>query len=230
MKRDWVVFGLIALAACVSVRAGVEEGGRPAFEARLLEEELGLAKSQSYYFLLDLGSRRMELRVSGSPLRSWELVRVRVWGEPAALAATALMKKTAIRPPERVVIKPGGEEEAPSPVPEANKAAAGATTAPAFELEALELRDMPPAFQLSFDDGFDVSVVTSDQGFKGRLGRIWNELRWSVGMPLVSLREKLRKNAFRRIEITLKDKLEAQALYWAFYEGIKGLVWYYQND
>ena len=69
MKRDWAALGLIALAACAPVRAGVKEGGRPAFEARLVEEELGLAKSQSYYFLLDLGAKRMELRMSGSPLQ-----------------------------------------------------------------------------------------------------------------------------------------------------------------
>lgn len=89
---------------------------------------------------------------------------------------------------------------------------------------------MPPAFRLSFDDGFDVSVVTGDQGFKGRFARIWNEIRWSVGMPLLSVREKIGKKTFRRIEITLKDKLEAQALYWAFFDGIKGLVWYYPAD
>lgn len=131
MKRDWVALGLIALAACAPVRAGVKEGGRPAFEARLLEEELGLAKSQSYYFLLDIGARRMELRMSGLPLRSWELARVRVWGEPAPLAATALMKKTAIRPPERVVIKPGGEEEeAPAPAPVPIKVAEGGLRRP----------------------------------------------------------------------------------------------------
>jgi hypothetical protein len=226
MKRKWAVFGLIAAAACVFLPAGVKESGRPAFEARRLEEELSLAKSQSYYFLLDLGMRRMELRVSGLPLRSWELVRVRVWGDPAPLAATALLKKTAIRPPKRVVIKPGGDEEAPAPAPPTKKTAEGEIAAPAFELEALELKDMPPVFQLSFDNGFEVSVVTGDKGLKGRLNRIWNELRWSVGMPLFSFMERLRNRSFRMIEITLKDKPEAQALYWAFFEGIKGLVWY----
>jgi len=231
VKIIWAGLGLVALAACVPLQAGAGDDGRPGFEARLVEEELALAKTQSYYFLLDLGAKRLDLRVSGSPLRSWALARVRVWGEPAPLAATALMKKTAIRPPERTVIKPDGEEEeAPAPAPETKKAAAGETPAPAFELEALEIRDMPPVFRLSFDNELDVSIVTADQGFRGRLGRIWNELRWSVGMPLVSLREKLGKNAFRRIEITLKDKVEAQALYWAFFEGIKGLIWYYPAE
>ncbi len=231
MKSTWAGFAALALAACVPLRAGLAEDGRPAFEARLVEEELALAKTQSYYFLLDLAAKRLDLRVSGSPLRSWELARVRVWGEPAPLAATAVVKKTAIRTPERTVIKPGGEEEpepAPPPPP-AKKDAEGQIPAPAFELEALELKDMPPAFRMSFDDGIEVSIVTIDQGFKGRAGRIWNEIRWSVGMPLVSLRAKLGKKDFRRIEITLKDKLEAQALYWAFYEGIKGLVWYYPS-
>jgi hypothetical protein len=230
MKSTWAGLGWLALAACLPLRAGAADDGRPAFEARLVEEELALAKTQSYYFLLDLGAKRLDLRVSGSPLRSWDLAQVRVWGEPAALTATALVKKTALRPPERTVIKPGGEEEpAPAPPP-AKKGTAGETPAPAFELEALELKDMPPVFRMSFDDGFDVSIVTGDQGFKGRAGKLWNEIRWSVGMPLLSLRAKLGKQAFRKIEITLKDKLDAQALYWAFYEGIKGLVWYYPSD
>ncbi len=228
MKRGWAAGGSIAAMACAVLLAGAEKGGRPAFETRFLEEELALAKAQSYYFLLDLAAKRLELRVSGSPLRSWELSRVRVWGEPAPLAATELLKKTAIRPPERAVIKPGGEEEVPAtPVPK--KTTDGATPAPAFELEALEIKDMPPAFKLSFDNGFEIAVVTPSPGVAGRFGRIWQELRWSIGMPIASLRAKLEKRPFRKIELTLKDKAEGQAIYWAFFEGIKGLVWYYPS-
>lgn len=231
MKRGWAVIGLVAAAAGGFLTAGVENGGRAAFEARLLEEELALAKSQSYYFLLDVAAKRMELRVSGSPLRSWNLSRVRLWGEPAPLAATGLLKKTAIRPPERVVIKPGDdEEETPPPSPAEKKPSAGSSAVPAFELEALELKDMPAAFQMSFDNGFEVSVISGEQGVKGRFGRVWNEIRWSIGMPLLSVREKLRKRPVHKIEISLKDPLDAQALYWAFFEGIKGLVWYHQAD
>ena len=208
MKSTWAGLGWLALAACLPLRAGAADDGRPAFEARLVEEELALAKTQSYYFLLDLGAKRLDLRVSGSPLRSWDLARVRVWGEPAALTATALVKKTAIRPPERTVIKPGGEEEpAPAPPPPAKNGTAGETPAPAFELEALELKDMPPVFRMSFDDGFDVSIVTGDQGFKGRAGKLWNEIRWSVGMPLLSLRAKLRQAGLSQD----RDHLEGQA-------------------
>lgn len=231
MKRGWTAGGLIAAGACAAWLAGAASDGRQAFETRLAEEELALAKAQSYYFMLDLGARRLELKVSGLPLRSWPLARVRVWGEPAPLAATVLLKKTAIRPPERVVIKPGGEEETPpAPPPAPKKPADGTTAAPVFELEALEIKDMPPVFQLSFDNGFEVDVVTPDPGFKGELGGIWKEIRWSVGMPIASLRAKLAKRPFSRIELRLKDKTEAQAIYWAFYEGLKGLVWYQPSD
>ena len=72
---------------------------------------------------------------------------MRFWGQPDFSGTVEMVKKTTLKTPERIVIKPG-EAEAPivkpAPAPAAKAGAAGTASASAdYDLEALELRDMP---------------------------------------------------------------------------------------
>ncbi|MDH4196974.1 MAG: hypothetical protein OEW05_06170, partial [Candidatus Aminicenantes bacterium] len=201
-------------------------------QARLLEEELALAKLPNAYFLLDLREKRLLLRAGGTDLRSWELRGVRAWGAPSEVKTLTLMMKTTLNPPERVEIKPGGEEETPAPATEKDATKKSATGSPTpaspegFELEALELKEMPRSFQMVLDGGLRVSVRAAGQSLGSTVGRVWNALRWSVGRPLEALYLKARRKPVRVLELTLDAEKDVQALYWSLYDGIKGLIWY----
>ena len=201
-------------------------------QARLLEEELALAKLPNAYFLLDLREKRLVLRAGGTDLRAWEVRGVRAWGAPAEVKALTLLTKTTLNPPERIEIKPGGEEESPAQTTgteAAKKPAAGgqAVAGPTeFELEALELKDMPKSFQMLLEGGLRVSVRAAGQTLGSRFGRLWSALRWSVGRPIEAVYLKARKKQGCVLELTLKDEKDVQALYWSLYDGIKGLIWY----
>lgn len=230
-----VALGLLLAAVAITGAGRAQDKDQTRLlllQARLLEEELELAKLPNAYFLLDLREKRLLLRAGGTDLRSWELRGVRAWGAPGEVKTLTLVAKTTLNPPERVEIKPGGEEGAPEAAAEndaAKKSTAGSPT-PAkpevFELEALELKDMPKSFQMVLDGGLRVSVRAAGGSLGSTLGRIWNALRWSVGRPLEALYMKARRKPVRFLELTLNEDKDVQALYWSLYDGIKGLIWY----
>ena len=94
-----------------------------------------------------------------------------------------------------------------------------------FEPDALELKDMPSRFSLFLTGGTRIYIRPKARGFFPRLGNIGHLLAWYVGAPLTNLTFELRKKPFAAIEVVLPQKEDAQALYWAFPEGVKGLIY-----
>ena len=174
----------------------------------LLEAELELAKRPEFYFMMNLGEKTIELKVRGFVLRKWSPARIRAWGAPVAFGAVSLARKTALDPPQRRVIKPGEPETVSSKPGE-------------FELQALEVKDMPPEYTLELEDGTIISVVTPAKG----LGRVRRDIKWFVGLPLRTLSLKRHKKTMTLIEMSFSEPIEGQAMYWALTEGLKGLVW-----
>ena len=74
--------------------------------------EYGLAKESKFYFVFDVRGRKVELRVRGMVLESWPIEAMRFWGQPDFSGTVEMVKKTTLKTPERIVIKPG-ETEAP---------------------------------------------------------------------------------------------------------------------
>jgi hypothetical protein len=214
MKRNRHVISILLSAALLcpilTAASGPEEKAQAASEVQPAEQEVSLAKDASAYFMLDLRERALVLKGKGVDLRRWRPARIRVWGSPLPSAISVLTRKSALNPPERKVIKPGQ----------------AADQKDTFELEALELDDMPGSFKLTFDYGFKILIRSKSKGFIRRLGRLGRELEWHFIFPLKTLWMTLRGRNFTAIEVFFEEKKEAQALYWVFYEGIKGIIWY----
>lgn len=191
-----------------------------------LNAEYSLAKDANFYFVFDVPGRKLELRVRGMVLRTWPLQSIRFWGEPHFSGSVELARKTALKAPERIVIKPGETEEpAPAPAPPAKPAATGAAaTAADFDLEALELRDMPKRFQLGFDNGLNVTIKAKDAGSRGLGGTLGDAWRWYIDLPLRNLFGANEGQALSELELVFEDEKDAQSIYWHFFDGIKGII------
>jgi len=172
-----------------------------------LAAESELAKEPHFYFVLDILGKNLELRVKGMALRSWKLGSMRFWGKPAFSKTVQLVKKSTLKPPKRNVILPG-------------EAAVTAKDPSKFELEALELKDMPRSFSLDFDNGLQVSVRTNERGLKA----FKEAVRWYGLLPVRNYFSARNGKPLSVLEIKFENEKDAQAIYWIFFEGIKGVV------
>ena len=189
-----------------------------------LTAEYTLAKDSNFYFVLDVVGRKLDLRVRGMVLMSWPLEKMRFWGNPGFAGSVQMVKKTTLKAPERIVIKPGDTEEpAPAAKPEEKAAAAPANPAE-FDLEALELKDMPKAFSLDFDNGLHISVMSGDSGPEGMAKSLREAWRWYVDLPLRNLFGSREGRKISELELTFPKGENAQAIYWHFFDGIKGII------
>jgi len=221
-----------AIAVLMTIGLAMTVGAAPADKATLakkqnsLNSEYALAKESQFYFVLDVLGRKLELRVRGMVLRSWPLQSMRFWGRPDFSGNVGLVRKTTLKAPQRIIIKPGGEEKA-APAPAASdKPAASATPAnPAeFELEALELKDMPKRFSLDFDNGLHVTVRSKNAGSGGLLRALGEAWGWYVNLPLKNLLGRGEGKGLSELELIFDGDKDAQAIYWHFFDGIKGII------
>jgi len=177
-------------------------------ENRLAKEELLLAKTPSLYFIIYLKSKMIALKSRGLTLQEWKVRSIHAWGDAPPLGALVLTKKSTLFPPKRTKIKPAANEEDPAK----------------FELDALELKDMPSRFTLSLGTGIRILVRPKARGFFPSLENFGHLVSWNLWVPLKNLSFKLRKRPFAAIAIKLEKKEDGQALYWALPEEVKGLV------
>lgn len=229
MKRTIAGWALLA-AVAAGLGAGTTDRAALAKKQSDLASEYTLAKDPNFYFVFDVAGRKLELRVRGMVLRTWPLGSIRFWGRPDLAGSVELVKKTTLKAPERIVIKPG-EEEAPVklPQPEAKPGAVKpAPAAPAsaadFDLEALELRDMPERFSLDFDNGLHVTVKSREAASGGLFKRLAGAWRWYVALPLENLFGSRGGRAVSELELTFENSKDARSIYWHFFDGIKGLI------
>jgi hypothetical protein len=189
-----------------------------------LAAEYGLAKEANFYFVLDVLGRKIELRVRGMVLKTWPVEGMRFWGQPDFAGTVELARKTTLKAPERIVIKPGETEEV-KPAPAAKPAGAGATASSAdYDLEALELRDMPRRFSLDFDNGLHVTVKAMTGKAPGLGRRLSDAWRWYISLPLRNLFGPKEENGRAELELIFADEKDAQSIYWHLFDGIKGLI------
>ena len=170
--------------------------------------ESELAKEPHFYFVLDVRERTLELRVRGMALRSWTLQGMRFWGKPAFSKTVQLVRKSTLNPPRRNIIKPG-------------EAAAAVKDPTKFELEALELKDMPKSFSLEFDNGLQISVKARKKGLTSLL----DDVSWYGLLPVKSFFSARNGRPVSELQLNFASEKDAQAIYWIFFDGIKGLVY-----
>ena len=212
MRRPVAVLCLVLAGVATALCAPREDPVSTYRQTKFLEEELALAKGPGFYFLMNLKDKRIELKSKGIVLRTWKPQRVRFWGSPVPFRVLALIKKTALTLPQRRVIKVGAEETEPKPQAKPGE----------FELEALEVKDMPRFFTLELENGTAISVVSKEKGVK----KLLSSLKWHIGMPLKTLNLLKKNRIISLIQLGFDDSNEGQALYWAMTEGIQGLIWF----
>jgi hypothetical protein len=184
-----------------------EEKPSPLRLNQLLKEELSLAKTPALYFIFDLEGKTIVLKSRGMVLQEWKIESVRSWGDQPLLKTMTLVKKSTLFPPKRQKIKPGAAEEGDT-----------------FELDALELKDMPSTYVLYMSEGTYLYIRSKPEKFISRVGDIGHLFNWYVWVPLRNLGFELQKKPFTAVDVKLGNKEEAQALYWSLADGIKGIV------
>jgi hypothetical protein len=167
-------------------------------EIRSLQAELSLANSSGLYMILDIEGRKIDLKAKGVVLRTWKIDKIRLWGDPVQSVPVTLLKKSALFPPKREDIKPGEIDEE--------------TT---FELEALELNDMPSSYTLSIEQNISMYIGPQSKGWTSFLKNIGRSLRWYFYPPIKTVWTKVKKQSVTLLEVTLANKEESQAFYWA---------------
>jgi len=207
-------------------------------ENRFLEEELSLARNPKYYFVIDLKDKKIEIRARGMILKSWTASQIRYSGRPVPIKVITLSQKSALNPPERRMIKPGEGDPAsrPEPVPSGDDkqgkkdkkqgmvaAQEAASSGENFELQALEITDMPGNYELIFDNGLEIAVRSENE--KGQtLKRLKENVSWYIFQPVKNLFRK-DKNLNPKMILYFEEMRQAQGIYWAFIDGIQGIAW-----
>lgn len=173
-------------------------------ENRFLRAEHELAGQQKVYFQFDLAGRQVRLKTSGVVVAELAVTGGRRWGPSPTAAVRTLVAKDALFPPQRkqIEIPDGQSQEKKAP----------------FELQTLELDDMPTAFHARLDDGTRLSLLAAPTGL---FSRGWEALRvvfWYLTRPLISDWHFLRGRAYTELRLLLPAR-DVQMLYWSLIEG-----------
>lgn len=180
-----------------------------------LRSEFELARKKQIYFIFDFEQNQVLFRASGLTVARLPINEVRFWGQPPAEKTRTLALKEAKKAPEREKIKVEkevAEAKAPTPPPPPAPESGTAEEKPKkFELQALELDDMPTEYRLVFDDGMQVVVRSAREGLQGTLERLW----WNVSRPLISDWLFTKGKTYTEVRLIMAER-EARLLYWTF--------------
>lgn len=199
MRRLGIIF--LLLAVLTATEALCSEKADISRENRLLEAELKLARQSKIYAVFDLHHKNISVKIRGMELTNFPIEKVSVWGNPLPTTALSVLRKSSFVNPKRKEIDPGR-----------NKADDN------FELEALEVGDMPSRYVLYLDKGVSVCVRPGSTGIFSRLLDAGYYFTRVVTRSFYSTWSLLRKRPFTEADITLTKK-DAQSLYWDIRRG-----------
>lgn len=180
-----------------------------------MESELKLAEASYLYFIFHLEENTVQIKARGVLLKELPIGGSRHWGGSPPIAPLTLIRKSALVEPQRKAIAPKKREE------ESSEEEESSTT---FELEALELKDMPSSFRLALSEGVHISIRPKPEGFVARFLDILRTLVWYATKPLQSIWYAQRGEPFIALELVLARD-DAQRLYWSFPEGNQAIVY-----
>ena len=224
-----IVVMFLMLQPVPGVKAGVVE--RNTF----LAEVLPLAEKPKSYFIIDLSEGKLILMARGISIREWTVDKLRFMGEPLPVKIYSLESKSVKLDSLRNHIDINGPEvkEVSTGDSDADKKAdnkktdsmdGGIKKAKKFELIALELDDMPADYTLTLSGGAVISVRSQAEESDTFIKKTASLLKWYIYYPLVTISSYYNKTTFTKIDMSFKDRTEAQALFWAFTEGTECIV------
>ncbi len=196
---------LLFILLAIGGAAGGEKGSLK-YENQLLETELRIAQAPHVYSVFDLKHKKIILKARGVLLRELPIETFRVWGNLPAVKTAALIRKSALFAPKRVLVNPkAGEGEAPP------------------SEETFELKDMPTNFTLVLEGDISISVRPKPTNLLSSILSIRYPVEWYLTRPVLTVWYTMRKLPFTSIEIVLEPG-DARSLYWSFLEGMKAMV------
>lgn len=178
-------------------------------ENELLESELVLAKKAMVYFIFNLKEKKVYLKTRGATRQEMPIERAKVWNLNATPKTQALLNRSSLFKPKRDQINPNENEDDSSGT---------------FEINALELEDMPSRFKLVLEDGLVIKVRPASRGIMSYPERFWSSLTWHISSPLFTVWQSLGKSPYSSLIIYL-DKKDAKSLYWSFHEGTRCIIY-----
>lgn len=182
-------------------------------ESAALESELTLAKKKENYLIFDLTGMRVDVKSQGLLLKSVSIASQRSWhGYTTPPRIYTLSAKEASGAPERQVIKPKDPGEVKI---ETADEAAKKLNQDTFEVQAMEIDDMPTSYRLTLDGGLRLYVRQAGVGLSGWFRDAGHSMAWYAGQSLSAGWNRIRGRQYESIELTLSER-DAQAIYWAF--------------
>lgn len=208
MRRSLVAL-LVAGALAAAASAVSAANGDPSAlwrENLRLTAEVGLAQKPKMYFILDLEARTIALKTRGMVLKEIPIVAAGVWGWSLQIGPRRVVQKDALVPPARPAITPGEEK-----------------TAENLDESILELKNMPTAYRLLLEGDVEIEVLPVVEGKGSRLRQQAYLWAWRLTRPLVTLKGRRERRESTSLYLIL-EPVDAQSLYWSFYEGLEGIV------
>ena len=69
-----------------------------------------------------------------------------------------------------------------------------------------------------------LGMFMDDAASRGLAGSLSDRVRWYVGLPLRNLFGSREGKRISELELTFEQGQDAQAIYWHFFDGIKGII------
>ena len=206
-------FTFILLCLCVALSAASNVSADELLdlrtENRFLQSELPLAQKANVYFIFNLKDKKVYMKTRGVTLRELPIVKVKAWNIRIPAKSQALLKRSTLFKPRREDIKPQEKETGSSDK---------------FEIDALELDDMPSRFNLVLDNGVVITVRPTPRGVLSHLENMGNSLFWHLSRPLLTVWGFLGKKSYSSLYLSM-EKTDAQSLYWSFSEGSQCIIY-----
>lgn len=204
-----LVLSLLSIDISTATAVAADEIQDLRYENEVLESELALAQKAQVYFIFNLKDKKIYLKTRGATKKELPIDQIKGWNLPLSARPHPLLKKSSLFRPRREEIDPKQKETAATDK---------------FEIDALELDDMPSRFNLILDDGLVVTIRSKPVGILSYLESGASSLGLYVSRPLFTLWGHLSKRPYSSLYVSM-DKIDAQSLYWSFYEGSQSIIY-----
>jgi hypothetical protein len=209
-------FTLIAVSVCANeISQNISDIDN---EADLLASELTLAKKTNIYFIFDLKKKEVILKSRGIVLKEMKIEEMKYWGGAVDAKPQVMLQKSALfKEPKRVTIDPTKAKEEETSTNTTPKAPG------AFEIEALELKDMPTTYHLEFSKGVFISVRPKAAGFVSVLYSFANYAGWYLSRPILTIWHSIKGRTYISIYLTMSEE-DARSIYWSLVENSENII------
>ena len=209
------IYYILLLTFISSQPLSREEVGITLERNSFLTAMFSLAQKPDHYFLFDIREKKIFLMSRGIVLREWFADQVRFTGDPLPVQIFSLERKniqfSELR--HNIDVDDNSIDETDANNTGDNKKGENKKE-DKFELEALELDDMPTSYVLFLNGGISINISTH-KGFGSVLKNTAHSIMWHAYYPIRAIWSSLKKDTFTAIDISFKDEKEAQALFWA---------------